>query len=88
MSDIVHRRSPVLNTMVIWGLVLDLDRCRWLSRSFGPCGGLSKSRAISFPRRTGPTRFTGVRTHIETGSMFTGRVIMARGSLKSFGLLH
>jgi len=71
MSDIIHRRSPVLNT-IIWGLVLI-----WIIAAGFPflwtLWGSFKVQGDFFSKADWTNAVYGVRTHIETGSMFTGK---------------
>jgi trehalose/maltose transport system permease protein len=71
MSDIIHRRSPVLNT-IIWGLVLI-----WIIAAGFPflwtLWGSFKVQGDFFSKADWANAIYGVRTHIETGSMFTGK---------------
>ena len=71
MSDIVHRRSPLLN-IIIWGLVLV-----WIVAAGFPflwtLWGSFKVQGDFFSKADWTNAVYGVRTQIETGGAFTGK---------------
>ena len=71
MSDIVHRRSPLLN-IIIWGLVL-----AWIVAAGFPflwtLWGSFKVQGDFFSKADWTNALYGVRTQIETGGVLTGK---------------
>ena len=84
MSDIVHRRSPVLST-VIWGLVLV-----WIIAAGFPflwtLWGSFKVQGDFFSKADWTNAVYGVRTQIETGGTLTGNGYYGAWVTKEFGL--
>ena len=82
MSNIAHRRSPLLN-IIIWGLVLI-----WIIAAsfpfFWTLWGSLKVQGDFFSKADWTNAITGVRTQIETGGAFTGNGYFGAWVTKSF----
>ena len=82
MSNIAHRRSPLLN-IIIWGLVLI-----WIIAAsfpfFWTLWGSLKVQGDFFSKADWTNAITGVRTQIETGGAFTGNGYFGALVTKSF----